>query len=157
MKTTRSGRRQIADNVARALGKTGAVVKIEGGKILAFKRPGTGYDAAAAGALKGLKPSRRRPVHHIVGDDIANQMRAATAEVITDFNIPESEILRALEVVRALDPATERSLHAGDYRRAVAVMEIAEAEQAKDAERGILIAWLEQKMAEFLAAAMAGS
>lgn len=45
---------QIADNIAKALGKAGAVVKIEGGKVLAFKRPDSSYGAESIKALEDL-------------------------------------------------------------------------------------------------------
>lgn len=53
-----SRRRRIAENVAKALGKH-ADVKIQGGKVLAFKRPGPAYDAASIKAIEGLTAEPR--------------------------------------------------------------------------------------------------
>lgn len=53
-------RRQIADNIAKALGRAGAVVvQPEPGKILAFKRMAETYDQADVAVLRDMTPRPR--------------------------------------------------------------------------------------------------
>lgn len=109
----------------------------------------TDYDDAAAIALADLKPTRRRPRHYIHGDDIAREMRWATDEAVSEFFVPKWEWQVIAETLGEIDPAAERSGHADDYRRALAVLRMM-ADDGDNAARALVIRTLEAAIANFL-------